>query len=240
MTYSFEDCLYYKLIHIHFLKLFACSGFSILVKCLVRILVDQRAIKIELSNPINGIINANCREIIFLNLHFFCFHIKSFPKNEHFLPFETVFSAKGGDHMTHSDFQLSVEKKFDYMCRLVLINEKKKYYKQIKNLSDREVSFSDVGNYTISQMATIDSYSVDNYIFRILGLSIEIENELLVGATENLSDKKRTIILLYYFVGLNDSEIAMVLSLKRSTVNRQRNQGLSLIKKYLEVKSDEK
>lgn len=142
--------------------------------------------------------------------------------------------------MTHSDFQLSVEKKFDYMCRLVLINEKKKYYKQIKNLSDREVSFSDVGNYTISQMATIDSYSVDNYIFRILGLSIEIENELLVGATENLSDKKRTIILLYYFVGLNDSEIAMVLSLKRSTVNRQRNQGLSLIKKYLEVKSDEK
>lgn len=142
--------------------------------------------------------------------------------------------------MTHSDFQLSVEKKFDYMCRLVLINEKKKYYKQIKNLSDREVSFSDVGNYTISQMATIDSYSVDNYIFRILGLSIEIENELLVGATENLSDKKRTIILLYYFVGLNDSEIAMVLSLKRSTVNRQGNQGLSLIKKYLEVKSDEK
>lgn len=142
--------------------------------------------------------------------------------------------------MTHSDFQLSVEKKFDYMCRLVLINEKKKYYKEIKNLSDREVSFSDVGNYTISQMATIDSYSVDNYIFRILGLSIEIENELLVGATENLSDKKRTIILLYYFVGLNDSEIAMVLSLKRSTVNRQGNQGLSLIKKYLEVKSDEK
>ncbi|OTN78294.1 sigma factor-like helix-turn-helix DNA-binding protein [Enterococcus faecium] len=138
--------------------------------------------------------------------------------------------------MTHSDFQLSVEKKFDYMCRLVLINEKKKYYKQLKSLSDKEVSFSDVGNYIISQMATIDSYSVDNYIFRILGLSIEIENELLVGAIENLSDKKRTIILLYYFVGLNDSEIAMVLSLKRSTVNRQRNQGLSLIRDYLEAR----
>ncbi|MEB5970136.1 sigma factor-like helix-turn-helix DNA-binding protein [Enterococcus gallinarum] len=141
--------------------------------------------------------------------------------------------------MNASDFQLSIEKKFDYMCRLVLINEKKNYYKQIKSLSDKEITFTDAGDYVIGQLATNDSYIVDNHCFTVLGVPIGIENELLATSIENLSDIQRKIILLYYFIGLNDLEIAKFLNLKRSTVNRQRNQSLSLIKEDLEEKKNE-
>uniref|UniRef100_UPI00403F1EAA hypothetical protein n=1 Tax=Candidatus Enterococcus willemsii TaxID=1857215 RepID=UPI00403F1EAA len=81
--------------------------------------------------------------------------------------------------MNASDFQLSIEKKFDYMCRLVLINEKKNYYKQIKSLSDKEITFTDAGDYVIGQLATNDSYIVDNHCFTVLGVPIDLRSSIL-------------------------------------------------------------
>lgn len=49
--------------------------------------------------------------------------------------------------MDHSTFQLSVENKFDYMCKLVMNNEKN-YYKQLSTITKQEVTFSDTGEYT--------------------------------------------------------------------------------------------
>ena len=57
---------------------------------------------------------------------------------------------------------------------------------------------------------------------------------MLGEALRNLSDKKREIILLYYFMNMNDTEIAELLKLNRSTVYRHRTSGLNLIKNFME------
>lgn len=73
--------------------------------------------------------------------------------------------------------------------------------------------------------------------FRFLllnGLSVGVENDLLSEALRELPDKKREILLLFYFMDMSDSEIADLLKLNRSTVYRHRTSGLALIKKFME------
>ncbi|WP_437177468.1 RNA polymerase sigma factor [Gardnerella vaginalis] len=94
--------------------------------------------------------------------------------------------------------------------------------------------FSDVGDYLVSQFATTDNYSTDFQIFTLNGLSVGVENDLLSEALRELPDKKREILLLFYFMDMSDSEIADLLKLNRSTVYRHRTSGLALIKKFME------
>ena len=70
--------------------------------------------------------------------------------------------------------------------------------------------------------------------FTLNGLSVGVENDLLSEALRELPDKKREILLLFYFMDMSDSEIADLLKLNRSTVYRHRTSGLALIKKFME------
>lgn len=80
----------------------------------------------------------------------------------------------------------------------------------------------------------MDRHTEDFRIVSFDDLSVSVENDLLGEALRNLSDKKREIILLYYFMNMNDTEIAELLKLNRSTVYRHRTSGLNLIKNFME------
>lgn len=101
------------------------------------------------------------------------------------------------------------------------------------------MSFSDIGDYLVNQFATTDSYSSDFQIFTLNDISVGIENDLLSEALKELPDKKREILLLFYFMDMSDSEIADLLKLNRSTVYRHRTSGLDLIKKFMEEENEE-
>ena len=96
-------------------------------------------------------------------------------------------------------------------------DERKNYMLYLSRIAKREVSFSDVGDYLVSQFATTDNYSTDFQIFTLNGLSVGVENDLLSEALRELPDKKREILLLFYFMDMSDSEIADLLKLNRST-----------------------
>ncbi|MDY0410519.1 RNA polymerase sigma factor [Virgibacillus soli] len=136
--------------------------------------------------------------------------------------------------MKPSSFQTTIENQFDYICKRAMEDERKNYLKHLSKISKQEVSFSDTGDYLINQFSTIDSYSIDLQIFTLNGFNIGVENDLLGEALQNLTDKKRNIILLYYFMGMSDAEIAKVLKLNRSTVYRHRNSGLAFVKNFIE------
>lgn len=153
--------------------------------------------------------------------------------------FRLVHSAKGGVYMKSTNFHLSVENKFDYMCKRVMQDEKNTYYKQLLTIANREATFSEIGNYIVTQFSTTDTYSTDFLFFNILGFSIGIKNESLVASIEKLSDRKQKILLLYYFLDMTDPEISNLLNIDVSTVNRHRNRSLALIKKYMEEYENE-
>lgn len=146
---------------------------------------------------------------------------------------------KGGENkMKPSTFQETTENQFDYICKKVIEDERKDYYKQLARLSKKEVSFSEIGDYVFNQLGTEDHYTLDQHFFELDDIKIGIENEQLGEALDLLSEKKRKIVLLYYFMDMNEGEIADVLHVSRSTVNRQRTSALSLMKECIE--EDEK
>lgn len=100
--------------------------------------------------------------------------------------------------MKPSSFQTTIENQFDYICKRAMEDERKNYMLYLSRIAKREVSFSDVGDYLVSQFATTDNYSTDFQIFTLNGLSVGVENDLLSEALRELPDKKREILLLFY------------------------------------------
>jgi len=147
------------------------------------------------------------------------------------LPFIT---RKGVRKMKPSSFQTTIENQFDYICKRAIEDERKNYFKHLSRISKHEVSFSNTDDYLVSQFSTIDNYSSDLQFFRLNDFNIGVESNLLSEALRNLKDKKRSIILLYYFMDMSDTEIAELLRLNRSTVYRHRTSGLAFIKKFME------
>ena len=133
--------------------------------------------------------------------------------------------------MKPSSFQTTIENQFDYICKRAMDDERKDYMKALSRQSKRETLFSDMGDYLVSQFATVDSYPFDFHMFMLNG---GVESDLLSEALRNLTGKKREIILLYYFMDMNDTEIAELLNLNRSTVYRHRTSGLAFIKEFME------
>lgn len=136
--------------------------------------------------------------------------------------------------MEPSEFQLTIEKQFDSFCKRAIKDEYIDYMRHLSRLSKKEVSFSELGEYKVNQLSIEDTYSIDFKFFELDGIDIGVKNELLGEALENLSDKKRKIILLYYFMEMTDLEISELLNLSRSTVNEHRLSGLSLMKQSIE------
>lgn len=138
--------------------------------------------------------------------------------------------------MKPSTFQNTIENQFDYICKRTMEDERKDYYKYLSRLSKHEISFSDVGDYIVSQFFTLDNRNetTDFQIYTLNGITVGIEHDLLSEALRELSERKREILLMYYFMDMSDSEIAELLKLNRSTVYRHRTSGLDYIKKFME------
>ena len=136
--------------------------------------------------------------------------------------------------MHTSDFEMTVENRFDYMCKLVMKNEKIDYGRYISNISKHEVSFSQIGESTVENFSSEDLHPSDFDYFLIEDILIGVEDYLLGIALEKLSDEERSILLLYYFLEKNDTDIQKIMNLKRSTVNWKRRNALADLRKIME------
>ena len=67
---------------------------------------------------------------------------------------------------------------------------------------------------------------------------MSVQDERLADALSQLSKEKRDIILLAYFLDMNDREIGEKLAMVRRTVQRRRTSTLCELKKRLETKQD--
>ena len=95
----------------------------------------------------------------------------------------------------------------------------------------RETSFSELSEVQLGELYTVDEYSVENFFFQVLEYDIEVKDPKIAMALEKLTERKRNVILLYFFMDMNDVEIAKSMNLVRSTVCEHRKRSLENIKK---------
>ena len=57
---------------------------------------------------------------------------------------------------------------------------------------------------------------------------------------QTLTEKKRNVVLLSYFMDMSDADIAREMNLVRSTINEHRRRSLELMRKNMEESANEK
>ena len=134
-----------------------------------------------------------------------------------------------------SQFEKTIRHQFDR----ILKGEKIDYIRHMEYLHKNEVMISELSQEELNQLFVQDEYDLESFRFQVLNYDIEVKDSLIAEALTLLTKKKRDVILLSYFMGMSDAEIARKMKLVRSTVNEHRRRSLEILKEVMEEKADE-
>ena len=143
--------------------------------------------------------------------------------------------------MTLSSSQIkTVRHQFNSFCKKVLREESRDYERQLAHILEREITFSDLSESILSRIGVMDEYPSDHTYFDVLDYRVAVRNNQLAKALASLPSKKRDVVLLAFFLDMNDAEIAEKFNVVRTTIQRRRTSSLAELKSRLEVKKNGK
>ena len=142
-------------------------------------------------------------------------------------------SGKGVRLMKPSDFQKTVQCRFESCLKKVVRSVVKDYYKELNRRKNKEISFSELPDVLVDKMAVWDDYETDYTIFSVCGIDIRVLDDELAEALKKLPERKRNTLLMYYFLEMTESEIANLQKITQSGVFRNRHHALETMKKIL-------
>lgn len=126
---------------------------------------------------------------------------------------------------------LSIEEKertkcrFAAFCKVIFRNAVCTYFRDLGRKHKREVSLE-----YLSEQTHFEAHCTDDYFIRfdtptdftVCGQLVAVDDEHLANALLCLSEKRREIILLHYYLHFNDVQISALYGSPRTTVNYQR------------------
>lgn len=139
--------------------------------------------------------------------------------------------------MKELTFDKAIQTQFDNLTRKVIMHTTCNYHNELSRRSKREILFSDVSEAELNSYGTMDKYIYDYTSFDVLGLEVQVFDERLSNAIQELNERKREVILLSYFLNMSDAEIAQEMKLVRATIHKHRVAALREIKKIMEDKN---
>lgn len=123
---------------------------------------------------------------------------------------------------------------FDSFCKKVVRNEALNIQKKYARFRQRQISMEILepkGLGTEFYYSEPDLNSNDSFI--VLGIKVFISNEELANAIAALPSLRQEIILMSFFIGLNDREIGDIIGKSLGSVWYQRQVALEELGKYL-------
>ncbi len=126
-----------------------------------------------------------------------------------------------------------IQNQFGAFCTRVLKNEAKYIQREYNRRRDLEKSMEDLTASELEQAAMMDHYFMDEHVFVVQGLPVVVTGDLLAEALAHLPEDKRDVILLSYFLGLNDRQISERLKVVRQTISKRRLVTLKELREYL-------
>ena len=99
---------------------------------------------------------------------------------------------------------------------------------------------SELSEKEVSRLFIMDEHEMETHRFQVLGYDIEVKDALIAEALQTLTEKKRNVVLLSYFMDMSDADVAREMNLVRSTINEHRRRSLELMRKNMEESANEK
>ena len=138
--------------------------------------------------------------------------------------------------MKPSDFQKTIQCQFDCKLKRVVKGIVRNYRKELKRRRNKEISYCELPEIVVENLAVWDDYETDYTIFNVCGYDIRVYDDELAEALKQLSERNRETLLMYYFLEMNNEEIAKKQNISRSGVFQNRHNSLALMKKLLKEK----
>lgn len=103
---------------------------------------------------------------------------------------------------------------------------------------EKEQPISTLADAVLNALAAEGADSIrdemDCEVFDVRGIKVPVYGQSLGQALYHLMPQDREIILLYFFLGLDDLKISKVVHLSRSTIQRRRNATMDKLRTFLE------
>lgn len=132
--------------------------------------------------------------------------------------------------MKPTSFEDAIRLQFDCLARKVIGRTVKNYNKELFRRSTHESSFCELPKMVVNNVSVMDEYSVEFTTFDVFGTEIRVYDEQLCNAIKKISETRRNILLMFYYLEIPDAEIAEILGIARYSVYRNRMRTLKLIK----------
>ncbi|OQO83594.1 RNA polymerase subunit sigma-70 [Enterococcus casseliflavus] len=134
-----------------------------------------------------------------------------------------------------------IQHAFDSFCKKVVRNEALNIQKKYARFSQRQISMEILEQQGLeTEFYYSDPSFDDGDIFVVLGIKISISNERLASAIEKLTSVRQKIILMSFFIGLNDREIGEIIGKSLGSVWYQRQEALEDLGEFLDDDYEEK
>ena len=131
-------------------------------------------------------------------------------------------------------FMEHIEYVFHAFCKIVLRHEAMNAWRDLKRKEEREISLDYLMSERYFEPSAMDSYFEKQdkpTVFLALRKEVIVDNERLATALSRLSQLRREVLLLYYFVDYRDEAIGRLYRRCRSTINHRRNVALKQLRK---------
>lgn len=140
--------------------------------------------------------------------------------------------------MSPEQFRKYQEESFDSFCKTVIRHEAINAHKRLAALAEKEIPLSTLSPVEISKLCYEDNYRTYSRTYYVKDMPIKVYDPLFGEVLQYLSPQRRDVILLFYFLQYNDSDIARFLRISRSAVIGRKSSALKRLKELLEDVED--
>lgn len=138
--------------------------------------------------------------------------------------------------MTEIELQEYHVHAFDAFCKRVIRNAAVDAFRKSKRKQKVEMDIDDPMIAYIHSIQTHDTYTLYSRTYYVKDQPIVVRDKNLGEALQYIIPQKRAVILLSYFAGYNDTEVANILGVSPTSIARRKKSALLRLRELLEVR----
>lgn len=137
--------------------------------------------------------------------------------------------------MKREEFCRYQEHTFDSFTKMVLRNKSIDILREYRRQAAREIPLEDMTQADMYRSASInDTYRLYRKAYFVRNRVVWVYDPVIGELLQHLTPQRREVVLLYYFLDFNDSQIARLLQIDNTTAKYRRNSALKWLKKMME------